>query len=325
MTLASTIRETLAGRPLNGCQIEVTNVCPVRCAYCSRLTRHVRPDQRFSMPVEQIEKAVDSLAEQPGLIGFTGGEPTVHPQFAAICEMLRKKNPPKRYGLWTSGGRFYEQHKALIKKTFGYVHMNRHECFALHQPLTVAIQEVVEDPAYRQKLIDNCWVRQKWGPTIGFKGAFFCEIAAAWDLILDGPGGFPIEPGWWQRSPEEIRAQLEPWCRYCGMALPLEREFHASVKEKMSPGNLALFREHRLPAATDKDVEIFDRKLSPEDIEQIRARWHPSEFGYPEFSYWAGELKKAFRTRALRDAARAVWGLANLPIRKAYWLLRKRS
>jgi hypothetical protein len=325
MTLINTIRDILAGRPSNGCQIEVTNVCPMRCAYCSRLTRHVRPDQRFSMTVEQIEKAVDSLAEQEGLIGFTGGEPTVHPQFAAICDMLRKKNPPKRYGLWTSGGHFYEQHKTLIKKTFGFVHMNRHKHFALHQPFTVAIQEVVEDPIYRQKLIDNCWVRRKWGSTIGLNGAFFCEIAAAWDLILDGPGGFPVEPGWLQRSPEEIRAQTERWCRYCGMAIPMERESQSSVKEKVSPGNLALFREHRLPSATNKDVVVFDRKISPEEIEQIRARWNPSEFGYPGFGYWTWELKTAFRNCAIQDAARAAWGLVNLPAHRAYWLLRKRS
>ena len=53
-------------------------------------------------------------------------------------------------------------------------------------------------------LRDKCWVQNEWSASITPKGAFFCEIAAALDMLFDGPGGWKIEPGWWRRTPEEF-------------------------------------------------------------------------------------------------------------------------
>jgi hypothetical protein len=74
------------------------------------------------------------------------------------------------------------------------------------------------------ELRDNCWVQNSWSASITPKGAFFCEIAAAFDILFDGPGGWAIEPGWWKRKPEEFGDQLE-WCEICSAALnsPLQR------------------------------------------------------------------------------------------------------
>ena len=51
------------------------------------------------------------------------------------------------------------------------------------------------------KLRDKCWIQNLWSASITPKGAFFCEVAAAMDMTLNGPGGWPIEPGWWKRKP----------------------------------------------------------------------------------------------------------------------------
>ena len=42
-------------------------------------------------------------------------------------------------------------------------------------------------------------------------------MAGVLDMLLDGPGGWPIEPGWWKRTPDEFGDQTK-WCELCGIA-----------------------------------------------------------------------------------------------------------
>jgi hypothetical protein len=75
----------------------------------------------------------------------------------------------------------------------------------------------IDDKTFK-RMRDNCRVQQLWSGTITPKGAFFCEIAAALDMLLDGPGGWPIEKGWWKRTEKDFGGQIE-WCEVCGIAL----------------------------------------------------------------------------------------------------------
>lgn len=264
------------------CQIEFTNVCWRDCLYCSRFNRHIRNDQRFFMDLDTLSKAVQSLDGFKGRIGIIGGEPIVHPQFEEACYLLQKMHKKEKFGLWTSGGSRYEKYRTLINETFGMVAYNEHtphqEKTCKHQPLTIAIQDVVGDEEYRKKLIDECWVQKTWCPSIGPKGAFFCEVAYAIDSILDGSGGYPIEPGWWRKTPREFQDQVDRYCKHCGMAIPLEREYIKTRKEKFSPGNLALFKAHKLPKLSDDYVILFDRKLTVEEMEATKLTWDPGNY-----------------------------------------------
>jgi len=265
------------------CQIDITNNCGRRgCLYCSRYERHIRKDQRFIMDLVTIEKNLNSLCEWPSLIGIIGGEPTFHPEFEVICRMFQRYHDKSKYGLFTMGGKRYEKYRSLINETFGIVALNEHnptqQETCRHQPLTIAIQDVVEDEEYRRKLIDECWVQRTWCPIIGPKGGFFCEIAYAIDLILDGPGGYPAEPGWWKKTPAEFQDQVERYCGHCGMAIPLEREYLKTQHEKFSPGNLALFKAHNLSRLSENDVVLFDRKLTVEEMEKTKLTWDPGNF-----------------------------------------------
>lgn len=264
------------------CHIDLTNVCWKDCIYCTRYNRHIRKDQRFFMSLDIVEKALISLEGFPGRIGIMGGEPTLHPRFPEVCGLLSKYYPREKLGLWTTGGKKYEEHKSIIGATFEFVPHNEHnphqQDVCKHQPITVAIGDVVEPGEYRDRLIDECWVQKIWCPTIGPKGGFFCEVAYALDSILDGPGGYPIEPGWWKRTPEEFKDQVDRYCLHCGMPVPMEREYLKTKKEKFSPGNLALFQKHNLPRLTEDDVEIFDKVLSINEIESNAQGWDPGNY-----------------------------------------------
>jgi len=234
------------------------------------------------MDISTIKKALDSLEGWPNRIGIIGGEPTFHPEFEEICFLLQKRNDKRKYGLWTIGGKKYEKYKKLINETFGMIAYNEHNSkqreLCKHQPLTIAIQDVVEDTDYRNELIDKCWAQRTWCPSIGPKGGFFCEVAYAIDSILDGPGGYPVESGWWKKTPGEFADQVDRYCKYCGMPIPMERELIKEKKEKMSPELHDLFKQHDLLRLSADDVIMHTRKFTTEELEKAKKIWDPSNY-----------------------------------------------
>ena len=118
------------------------------------------------------------------------------------------------------------------------VYFNDHSDYRQrHQPILVAIQEVVEDKNLMWELINNCWIQKYWSPSINPKGGFFCEVAAALDLVFNGPGGYPIEPGWWNKTPEEFYGQVKRYCPMCGGALPFDCPSNKEAYDLVSPKN----------------------------------------------------------------------------------------
>ena len=234
-------------------QIDVTNACIHQCSNCTRFCGHHK--KPFFMDLETFKRAVDSLDGYEGTIGIMGGEPTLHPDFDELVRYLASKYPPKydnkfivpqtnfleairdlelsnTYkfehngivegsikgpGLWSAAGKNYKDHYEVIQDSIAYQVLNDHTGAIFHQPALITRKELGIPDEKWVKLRDNCWVQNYWSATITPKGAFFCEVAGALDMLLDGPGGWEIEPGWWKRSPEEFEEQLE-WCEKCSLA-----------------------------------------------------------------------------------------------------------
>lgn len=262
-------------------QVDITSHClgERNCIYCTRFVRHVRKDQHFFMDLKTLEKSLLSVKNFPKKIGIIGGEPTLHPEFEEVCKLIRRTLPNKFVQLFTTGGARYDKFEPLIKKTFSFVALNRHteeqKKSCKHQPITIAIQDVIKDEELMWKMIDDCWVQRKWCPTINHKGAFFCEIAGAIDVILDGPGGWEIEPTWWQKRPSQFQDQVKRYCRYCGAAIPLPRETIDNNIEKISKGNYELYKKLNLPRISKDDVSIYDEKLTIDQIKENLKTWAP--------------------------------------------------
>src|SRR3990167_8052720 len=88
-------------------QIEVTNSCSLQCSQCTRFVGHHK--KPFFMDLAMVEKAIKSLKGFTKAIGIMGGEPTLHPQFKEICELVRKLIPNRRQrSLWTNGFKWHE-------------------------------------------------------------------------------------------------------------------------------------------------------------------------------------------------------------------------
>ena len=254
-------------------QIDITNACMNRCSNCTRFTGHHR--RPFFMDLDTFRRAVDSLIDFPGMVGMIGGEPLLHPQFAKMAEYLAEKiTDKKRRGLWSTVPKAQaEKYGSLINEVYGNFYFNDHSLERiLHQPLLVAAEEVVADREEMWRLIDDCWIQKYWSASITPKGAFFCEVAASFDMLFDGPGGWPIEPGWWKRTPEDFTEQKKRACQRCGCAIPLKRRPSSQEIDDVSPGNLSALLAIGSPKALRGRVEVYGGGLAED--------WNPGPNWY---------------------------------------------
>jgi len=165
--------------------------------------------------------------------------------------------------------------KPLIVDTFGLVLYNDHySAEQQHQPLLIAIDDVINDKKLMWDLINKCWVQEVWSPSITPKGAFFCEVAAAMDMLFDGPGGYPIEKGWWQKEPADFQDQVKRYCPMCSGAIPMIRHPNQDTKDLVSKSNLERLIKIGSPKALRGDIELFDR-IMDEEVTHREFKWKP--------------------------------------------------
>lgn len=291
-------------------QIDITNACIHQCSNCTRMCGHHK--KNFFMDWNTFKAAVDSLKDYEGTIGIMGGEPTLHPEFERFVRYLGdnigiKKEPTafikpasnfihrlrneeiSKYemyettqgnrpkipgaGLWSTITEKYFEFFELIQDTFRFQSINDHMFPSFHQPVLVTRKELGITDDEWIVLRDNCWVQNEWSATITPKGAFFCEIAGALDMLFDGPGGWPIEPGWWKREPDEFGQQLQ-WCELCGLALnTCSRNANDGIDD-MSPVMYEKLKKQESPKLKSGKYRIFqvDEKgiIGEREFEQLR-------------------------------------------------------
>ncbi|MBJ6727559.1 radical SAM protein [Geomesophilobacter sediminis] len=254
-------------------QIEITNACVNQCSNCSRFVGHHRAP--YFMEFKVVERAIDSLLDFPGGVGIMGGEPTLHPRFVEICALVRKMLPPDRRFLWTSGHN-WGKYRGVIRKTFGsnVIYNDHRDVTQKHHPMLLSISDVIDDPASVARLLARCWVDQRWSAAINPKGCFFCEIAAAMDVLFDGPGGLLIERGWWKKDPAAFQDQQDRYCLHCGASVPYAPATLAEGHDVVSETNYRKLLHVESPKAKKGKVQVVSEKLSPGAVKSAE-EWEP--------------------------------------------------
>ena len=258
-------------------QVEITNHCLNSCSNCTRFVGHV---DSYFMTFDYFKKAIDSLVGYSKMVGFQGGEPLLHPEFDKFCKYALSKFPKDQLGLWTTFPKNYEYYREIIVETFGHVFLNDHSRDDIyHHPVLVGIEEVILEENIMWTCIDHCWAQLSWSASINPKGAFFCEIAAAFATLFsdEDSKAWPVEPGWWWRIPKDFKEQMEKWCPRCGMSVPLQTRSSNDIIDDISPKNFErlgktnkisknLYKIHDLkvcndpyPMAAYKDTVYRDR------------------------------------------------------------------
>ena len=265
-------------------QIEITNACNKHCSNCTRFCGNHK--KSFFMDYETFCRALSSLDGFDGVKGIMGGEPTLHPEFERFAHHIQDKfglrrgenrlvYPQRNFikeirrrefeshilyhyadgrktfkmsgpGLWSNMGESYRRHYEIIQDTFYVQFLNDHLNPSYHQPGLFARKDLNLPDDVWVKLRDKCWIQNEWSASITPKGAFFCEIAAALDMLFDGPGGWKIEPNWWRRTPEEFGDQLH-WCELCGFALDTFMRDAKDEQDDVSPTLYKKLKEIQSP------------------------------------------------------------------------------
>jgi hypothetical protein len=227
-------------------QIEITNACVLQCSNCTRLVGHSR--HPFYMDVDFFKKAVDSLKNFPKMIGVMGGEPLLHPRFEEISLYLHSKVPKERCGLWSTFPKSKKHYAPLIAEVYGNVLLNDHTTEGLnHAPVLVSGKECIRDDFLMWYHIEHCWIQNSWSASITPKGAFFCEVAAAFDMVFNSSGGWPVELDWWKKTPKDYTEQMERFCVNCGVPYPLRERGDSDGIDDMSYGNFKKLKELESP------------------------------------------------------------------------------
>lgn len=262
-------------------QIDITNACVHRCSNCTRFCGHHR--KPFFMDYDTFKKAVDSFDGWDGMVGIIGGEPTLHPDFERFVDYLREKRVgrkvnlsqkpifdmqshilknlykyPTKIALWSSLNRNYYRHFEVINETFERQLLNDHDNNCLHQAILISRKDMGIDDEEFIKRRDNCFAQNSWSATITPKGAFFCEVAGALDMLFNGPGGWAIEKGWYNRTPEHFEEQLH-WCELCSLCLDVPQRIAGDELDDVSPLLLQKLIEIGSPKAIDGKYVLHTR------------------------------------------------------------------
>ena len=238
-------------------QIDITNACMYQCSNCTRFCGHHKKPffmnyETFVRAVDsmmgyhgtigvmggeptlhpEFDKFVRYLDSKLPKEGKKDSCSLIRPQRDFIESILidNKVNSEVYHyhtgdretvvgaGLWSAMVPTYKKHYELIQDVFKMQAVNDHGNIMYHSPILINRKDLGIPDEEWTKIRDNCWAQDRWSATITPKGAFFCEIAGALDMLFDGPGGWPIEPGWWKRTPDQFGDQLK-WCEYCGIAI----------------------------------------------------------------------------------------------------------
>lgn len=108
-------------------KISLSNICNSKCPYCFAGTMGI--DKNSFIKLEDFEKVLDfALANNDRHIILLGGEPTLHPEFKRIIEMIDEKFCGNySLSLLTNGSKLYEYLDILPEETSFLINVNSPE------------------------------------------------------------------------------------------------------------------------------------------------------------------------------------------------------
>lgn len=303
-------------------QIDVTNACIHNCSNCTRFCGHHKKPffmdkETFKKAVDSMEGYVGTVGIMGGeptihpqfeeLVTYLGSKYSKREKDTLL------KYPQKNFmdaihevemdhvflypcapdpsgmrqtihgpGLWSAMGDRYKKYYEIIQDTMDYQALNDHSMPMYHQPALISRKSLGIPDDEWVKIRDHCWIQNLWSACITPKGAFFCEVAGALDMLFDGPGGWPVVPGWWKRTPEEFGDQLQ-WCELCGLALDT---FTRDANEEVDDVSPDIYE--KLKAAGSRKVgtkhihvvDIHNGKI--DESSKASSRWFEGSMPYTE-------------------------------------------
>jgi hypothetical protein len=198
-------------------EIDITWECNLRCKNCDRSCRQAPTDER--MTVEQIVQFVAETIRcrhRWERIALLGGEPTMHPDFHRIVEILedfrRQYSPETDLVVVTNGhGRAVESALKRLPPTVRVKNTKKRSANQERfEPFNVAPIDTLGFA--RADFSNGCWITADCGIGLNRNGYYPCAVAGGIDRVFQLHTSRREIP----RTPSEFVPALEASCRLCG-------------------------------------------------------------------------------------------------------------
>jgi hypothetical protein len=204
-------------------EIDLTWSCNLRCYNCNRSCEQAPTGERIN--IDQIQRFIDeSMAADLSWkrIRLLGGEPTLHPQFFKILDLLQTwrddASPGTLIELVTNG--YGSKVNAVLDKLPPHFKVDNSFKKTQAQPFKTFNIAPIDRPEYAYVDYTNgCFVTQGCG--IGFTpyGWYQCAVAGGIDRIF----GFNMGRKKLPSSEDDMYDQFKTFCRLCGIFKRLYR------------------------------------------------------------------------------------------------------
>lgn len=293
--------------------IVVTNVCNLNCGGCCQLIGHFSKEQLWFIGVEDLDKCIRLLRKYPGTmnhpITIFGGEPTLHPQWKEIVELL-KSHAPCEFWINTNG-RLGQKRYQREENLFWWVDL--HPDSQLFVQTLYAAKDAIKLPNdidYWKRAQDKCCLWNGCQSAIYNNKAYFCETAAALDhLYNNGENGWELDANKnpFDRTKEEIDEQAKHLCKRCGWCVAdmVPRQL-SKDPTNISPYNQTTKMKHALPVIQPTRPfrwKNYDSDALPPSIGIYRLNGECAHSNKLSVGEWAGvtELTARKYSEALAD------------------------
>lgn len=234
--------------------IVVTNHCNLSCGSCHQLCslfQTYQPSKLWNIPIEQLDYDIKVLTHSKGTnppsIGIFGGEPTLHPEWEEILNVV-KKHHTTQFDVWTNNTQ--PDHLVPIPN-IRYRLGNKKD--TMHRATLVAACDVYQrsDKNFYWNIAhDSCRMWRSCRSVIYDNRAYLCEPAAAFDRLTLGAAQWEQSKGWkvvigvnpLDQSTNAIAAQGKEFCYRCGFCIEHPLWQKVTDPTLISNSNLALLQ-----------------------------------------------------------------------------------
>ncbi len=199
-------------------EIDLTYACNLSCNNCNRSSPQARSNEHISL--EQIKSFIDqSIATKKKWkrIRLLGGEPTLHPQFLAVLELIRKYRDENSVGTRievATNGHGARVNTILNSIPKDVIVVNTHKSSTKEQTAFASfnIAPIDVKPYLHADFRNGCQILKDCGVGLTSRGYYPCAIAGGIDRI----GGTQTGRSQLAGDGDEMRDLMDKFCRLCG-------------------------------------------------------------------------------------------------------------
>jgi len=216
----------------NKIEIDILYECNLKCESCNRSSAQVKSKDYISL--KQIENFIDEsikLKKRWELINILGGEPTLHPDFLKIIQLILK-NYIEKYSNTTilqitSNGFSNETKKILAqlpKHSNLYIDNKSFKTTNKIDYFTPFNNAPIDQGRYKNStdFSAGCWVASYCGINLNINGYYPCSVIGSIDRLFQADKG---EKNLSMIALEKQKKLMNEYCRYCGNYSDYESNF----------------------------------------------------------------------------------------------------